>query len=654
LNWEQRAPAEVQLGNGTLLATFDANGELEQLFAPRIDATQARLGVFRTSVVVPTGGAPEILRIEPETFNVRLELQAGSQRLLAEYQHKHRPLKLRRRLSIHPTDPILLDRWEILEEKAGILHESVPWMGNATSAHCSLYHPTYGGLVHHRGRRWVGIMKRGAASQTQWCRVGHLSEHDRYRMWGGERVFVPVGPADLSGFPGGHAPLGWDHVVQGPSTFGAFAIGPGAVLELLVICAESERHLGRMLEQMEHLPTERFDQMVEGMSRKRMAPAAETLARIENPRVRLFCERSIDVLHALQDSTGGALMAAAEVDPHSRLSGGYGYSWPRDGGYLASALDAFGFHDRVQHYFKFLADTQDPSGAWWQRYLATGHAGPSWGRIQIDEPATVVAFAFQHYRRTRDLFWLEGYWPVIRRGLDFLEAFHAPEHPMGMPSHDLWEERMGIHAYSLAAVSAAFRAGAYLARELGERRTQAHYHLWSRSLNRILHEKFLPRDGAANRSFVVHSWDYQQGGGHWDAAADVSMLGLMIPFHVLHLKSPQSQRIIQRIREQLWLRGMGGLLRYEQDTYRGGHPWILTTLWLGMAELGLGNRNEARECFQWAMAKATPLNLFAEQVHKETGKPFWVIPLGWSHAMYLLFVKDVLDRGAQHEIWEKL
>jgi hypothetical protein len=28
-----------------------------------------------------------------------------------------------------------------------------------------------------------------------------------------------------------------------------------------------------------------------------------------------------------------------------------------------------------------------------------------------------------------------------------------------------------------------------------------------------------------------------------------------------------------------------------------------------------------------------------------------VIPLAWSHAMYLLFVKEVLDRGIEEKIW---
>src|SRR4051794_18493348 len=106
--WETRPPSEVQMGNGTLLATFDAAGEIEQVYAPNIDATQSRLGSFRTSLLIPTGGAPELLRITPELFNIRLKLEHGSQVLKAEYHHKTRPLRVQRRLGLHPTEPVIL------------------------------------------------------------------------------------------------------------------------------------------------------------------------------------------------------------------------------------------------------------------------------------------------------------------------------------------------------------------------------------------------------------------------------------------------------------------------------------------------------------------------------------------------------------------
>lgn len=107
MGWEHRPSSEIQMGNGTLLATFDAWGDIEQLFAPNIDALQSRVGAFHTSVVIPaaagTHGHPEIIPIRSECFNVRVQMGLGSQILELEYYHKYRPLKLSRRIAIHPS-----------------------------------------------------------------------------------------------------------------------------------------------------------------------------------------------------------------------------------------------------------------------------------------------------------------------------------------------------------------------------------------------------------------------------------------------------------------------------------------------------------------------------------------------------------------------
>jgi len=652
MSWETRPIGELLLGNGSLLVVLDPYGEIDQVFSPHLDAMQARLGSFRTSVLVPSqgGGSPEMIAIGPDAFDIRLNLLSGSQVLRAEYQHKSRPLKLIRTLAIHPVDALLLDSWQIQGESAGILHASVPWMGYAMAGHCSLYHPLLQGIVHHRGRRWLGVV--GRTPQASWARVGHLPESDRRRMWDGEKVWVPVGASDLTGYATSGLPLGWDHVVQGPAVFGAIAtppVAPGQTIEFMILGAESEAGLHTLLSRNKSIATSRFLEMVDRFAEKKMAPALPLLSKIQNPQVALLAQRSLEVLMALQDRETGALIAAAEVDPHSRVSGGYGYSWPRDGAYLASALGAWGFHDRVEKYFDFLKNTQDPTGAWFQRYLATGHAGPSWGRIQIDEPATVIGAAWLHFKRTRNLFWLERIWPTIKLGLEFLESFHNEEKPMGTDSHDLWEERMGVHAYSLAAVAASFRAGAALAGELSDRKLQARYHSFGNKLAERLLTTFIPREGAIRRALITDG-----RGGHWaDETPDVSMLGLIYPFGILHKRDEAAQRILKLVHERLWSQPVGGILRYPGDHYRGGNPWILTTLWLGIVDLSLGNTDQARECFQWSMSKATPLGMLAEQVHRESGKPFWVIPLGWSHAMYLIFVHDVLKRGLESKIWSQ-
>jgi GH15 family glucan-1,4-alpha-glucosidase len=156
------------------------------------------------------------------------------------------------------------------------------------------------------------------------------------------------------------------------------------------------------------------------------------------------------------------------------------------------------------------------------------------------------------------------------------------------------------------------------------------------------------------RSFIAEGRDFEMGQGRWDEFADVSLLGLIAPFAIVHPRHPAAETLIEEIHTKLWSRPHGGLLRYEWDTYRGGNPWILTTLWLGGVELMRGREAEARECFQWVMSKQTAQGMLAEQVSRESGQSVWVIPLAWSHAMFLLFVREALFRRTQNRIWETI
>jgi GH15 family glucan-1,4-alpha-glucosidase len=194
-------------------------------------------------------------------------------------------------------------------------------------------------------------------------------------------------------------------------------------------------------------------------------------------------------------------------------------------------------------------------------------------------------------------------------------------------------------------VASAFLTGSHLAGELMETEIQSKYHRLGKLLSAKLIEQFFPENGPLYRS---------QLSGHMDGTIDVSLLGLIRPFGIFGRKSPATMRILEAVRSKLWCRSVGGVLRYEGDTYRGGNPWILATLWLAYSELIFGNISEAREAFQWVVAKATPLGMLAEQVHKDSGNPFWVIPLGWSHAMFLLFVREVIDQKLDSKIWNSI
>ncbi|HWQ24164.1 MAG TPA: hypothetical protein VNK94_08680 [Gaiellaceae bacterium] len=82
-------------------------------------------------------------------------------------------------------------------------------------------------------------------------------------------------------------------------------------------------------------------------------------------------------------------------------------------------------------------------------------------------------------------------------------------------------------------------------------------------------------------------------------------------------------------------------LRHEGDDYAGGNPWLISTLWLGLAQRQAGDEAALRRAVEYALARQTPLGLLPEQVTR-SGEPAWVVPLAWSHAMLILAARPEL------------
>jgi len=119
-----------------------------------------------------------------------------------------------------------------------------------------------------------------------------------------------------------------------------------------------------------------------------------------------------------------------------------------------------------------------------------------------------------------------------------------------------------------------------------------------------------------------------------------------VPFDLFPADDERVAKTAAAVERYLGTSPAGGIKRYEDDPYIGGNPWIITTLWLARYLVKAGRMEEALRWFRWAVDHRTELDLLPEQVDRNTGKPAWVVPLTWSHAMFVLTVLDLLEAGA--------
>lgn len=123
-----------------------------------------------------------------------------------------------------------------------------------------------------------------------------------------------------------------------------------------------------------------------------------------------------------------------------------------------------------------------------------------------------------------------------------------------------------------------------------------------------------------------------------------SLLGLAWPFRAVDPGGTRMRATAAAIERELVL-PCGGVLRHEGDDYAGGNPWLLTTLWLGLYYRQIGDEAGLQRCLDYALSRRTELDLLPEQADRD-GKPAWVLPLAWSHAMLVLAARPELKRDA--------
>lgn len=258
------------------------------------------------------------------------------------------------------------------------------------------------------------------------------------------------------------------------------------------------------------------------------------------------------------------------------------------------------------------------------RYTMNGAVGEDedWPNFQIDGYGTWLWLVSEYVNAVNDRTVLQECREGISLTITYLSGLWQ------LPNYDCWEEYSDrIHLSTLACVGGGlqkisgfseFASAGSLAKEI----TAFIY-------SQIADDGYFPKNVGSHQ-------------------VDSSLLWLSLPFDMVPEDSPEMRKTVQVIEESLL---SGGLKRYSTDTYYGGGRWVLLSAWLGWYYCRTGRRESARSILDWIISTAGPEGDLPEQVPEQVTDPYFIrrwqklwgdsaIPLLWSHAMYIVFIKE--------------
>lgn len=374
--------------------------------------------------------------------------------------------------------------------------------------------------------------------------------------------------------------------------------------------------------------------------------------------VRDLFTRSQLVLRTQVDN-GGAVIAANDSDITQFGGDHYSYCWPRDGALVAYALIITGQSELSRNFFRFCAKALRGESYFLHKYTPAAELASSWhpwmieGQrvlpIQQDETSLVIWALRRHFEAFRDVEFVKPlYQALVVKPADWILKYRD-QRGLPQPSWDLWEERRGVHTFTVATTIGALHAAAAFASDFGEQDRAALYREGAAKMTLAM-RRFMWND--EEKRFARNVVPMPDGTYRMDMAADSANYALFA-FAGLPITDPMVVGEMEAMRERVTVRTpVGGYARYHHDYYHQverdniasvpGNPWVICTLWRAQYVIAKATTEqeltEAMDILNWCVARAEKSGVLAEQHHPYTGDPISVSPLTWSHATYVMVV----------------
>lgn len=653
-------PRDIPVGNGRLLITFDNRYQVRDLYFPHVGeenhagAGPCHFGIYAD---LPNQHQNALLWTLDPSWKIRQRYLRNS--LTTSVALDNAQLKL----SLYCNDAVDFHRSVMVrkiklkneaghDRKVQILHHQDFNMFGQKLGDTAYYDPELQSIIHYRGQRYllVTFFDETGKQRLDEYATGAAGFH------GAEGTWRDAEDGKLEGNPisQGAVDSTVSHHVHIPAN--------GETTAYMVIIAGHSREELLQLHQwlLKNTPQGVLDRTT-SYWRLWIGAASINFGNLPPKVVDLF-KRSLLIIRTQTDNNG-AILAANDSDILQFSRDTYSYMWPRDGALVATALDSAGFSDIAKAFYSFCQKVITPEGYFHHKYNPDGSPASSWhpwvlrGKrvlpIQEDETALVVWSIWKHFQRYRDIEYIRPLWvDVVQKAADFMVRYRDENTGLPLPSYDLWEERWGVHAYTVATVHAALIAARNFAlcfaersraelyeRTANEIRQAAEKYLYNARLGRFV-RRLVPRESISPaRSDDPDSY-YEI-----DDIVDASMHAIY-EYKLFSADDPRVEATMSAIGEKLSVKTLvGGVARYENDSYHRisndiravpGNPWFICTLWMAdyciARASDLAELKKALPIIEWVASHALESGVLAEQVHPHTNEPISVSPLTWSHA----------------------
>ncbi|MFB6181909.1 MAG: glycoside hydrolase family 15 protein [Candidatus Magasanikbacteria bacterium] len=381
---------------------------------------------------------------------------------------------------------------------------------------------------------------------------------------------------------------------------------------------------------------------------------------LNQEQINLF--RTSQLLMRTHIDNDGAVIASLDSDMlwHGRDT--YGYMWPRDGAYIALALDKIGDQQLSKTFFEFCSDIIRDEGFFMHKYRPDKSVGSSWHPwvhegetilpIQEDETALVLVALWEHYTVSKDIEFIENIYNFfIENAADFLVDYRHEDSNLPKPSYDLWEEKFGTSTYTASTVYGGLMAAGKFANLLGKSEQAETYKQAAKEVQQATMEHLYDEQ----EEYFYKLVNKEDGEFKADKTIDISSVYGVFLFGLLNLDDDRLREAFDNMIEELFVdTEIGGVRRYTGDDYYNsyenmdGNPWTFTTLWYAQYKIATAEQEEdlqeVKNIFQWITDHALTSGVLSEQLDPYSGRAESATPLTWAHAEYIRTVVRYLEK----------